>query len=64
MTMGFRVGEVTQNTAIVWTRITRDAERNWEDLLNGGELQPHEAKLLVPLGAFEGTVLRPGRRGE
>lgn len=27
--MGLRVGEVTQTTAIVWTRITRDRERNW-----------------------------------
>ena len=29
MSMGFRVGEVTQHSAIVWTRITKDAERNW-----------------------------------
>ncbi len=30
MAMGFRVGEVTAESAIVWTRITRHAERNWD----------------------------------
>ncbi len=30
MAMGFRVGEVSQESAIVWARITRDAERNWD----------------------------------
>ena len=29
MAMGFRVGEVTQNSAIVWTRVTRNTERVW-----------------------------------
>ena len=28
--MGFRVGEVTHDSAIVWTRVTRDAERVWD----------------------------------
>ncbi|MFQ5734921.1 MAG: hypothetical protein ACE5KM_23545, partial [Planctomycetaceae bacterium] len=28
--MGFRVGEVTQTTAIVWTRVTKNKERNWD----------------------------------
>lgn len=27
--MGFRVGEVTQDSAIVWTRVTKNKERNW-----------------------------------
>ena len=30
MAMGFRVGEVTHDSAIVWTRITKNAERNWD----------------------------------
>jgi len=30
MAMGFRVGEVTQDSAIVWTRITKNKERNWD----------------------------------
>lgn len=30
MAMGLRVGEVTHDAAIVWTRLTRDAERKWD----------------------------------
>ena len=30
MAMGFRVGEVAQDSAIIWTRITKNAERNWD----------------------------------
>lgn len=30
MAMGFRVGEVTHDSVIVWTRITKHAERNWD----------------------------------
>lgn len=30
MAMGFRVGEATHDSAIIWTRVTRDAERNWD----------------------------------
>ncbi len=30
LAMGFRVGEVTQTSAIIWTRITQDAARNWD----------------------------------
>lgn len=28
--MGFKIGEVRQNTAVVWTRITATKERNWD----------------------------------
>ncbi|MEM8670451.1 MAG: alkaline phosphatase D family protein [Planctomycetota bacterium] len=40
MAMGFRVGEVTQDSAIVWTRITRDAERNWDGHREPTKRQP------------------------
>lgn len=40
MAMGFRVGEVTQTSAIVWTRITRDAERNWDGYREPSKKQP------------------------
>ena len=30
MAMGFRVREVTHSSAIIWTRITRDPQRNWD----------------------------------
>ena len=29
LAMGFRVGEVTQKSAIVWARVTKNGERNW-----------------------------------
>ncbi|QDT31180.1 alkaline phosphatase D family protein [Thalassoglobus polymorphus] len=31
--MGLRVGEVTQNSAVVWTRITKTKERNWDGIV-------------------------------
>ena len=40
MAMGFRVGEVTQTSAIIWTRITRDAQRNWNGYREPGKRQP------------------------
>ena len=30
MAMGIRVGEVDQTSAIIWTRITKNPERNWD----------------------------------
>ncbi|MDG2222577.1 MAG: alkaline phosphatase D family protein [Rubripirellula sp.] len=30
MAMGLRVGEVTQTSAIIWTRITKESQRNWD----------------------------------
>ncbi|MEX0715034.1 MAG: alkaline phosphatase D family protein [Planctomycetaceae bacterium] len=30
MATGFKVGEVTHHSAIVWTRLTKNPERNWE----------------------------------
>lgn len=30
MGMGFRVGEVTHDSAIVWTRVTKEAQRVWD----------------------------------
>ncbi|MEX2287357.1 MAG: alkaline phosphatase D family protein [Planctomycetaceae bacterium] len=32
LAMGFRVGEVTQSSAIVWTRVTASPERNWNGI--------------------------------
>ena len=40
--MGFRVGEVTQNSAIVWTRVTRDAQRNWVGFREPKKREPRE----------------------
>ena len=40
LAMGFRVGEVQQDSAIVWTRITRDGQRNWEGYREPTKRQP------------------------
>lgn len=45
--MGFKVGEVTQGSAIIWTRTTRDAERTWDGFREPTKRQPKSA-LYVP----------------
>ena len=42
--MGLRVGEVTQTSAIVWTRITATAERNHEGFREPKKRQPKQKK--------------------
>ncbi len=39
--MGFRVGEVKQDSAIIWTRITKYSERNWEGYREPTKRQPY-----------------------
>ena len=46
MAMGFRVGEVTQTSAIVWTRITRDKERNWNGVREKKKRQPRVSEYI------------------
>ena len=38
--MGCRVGEVRQGSAIVWTRITKTAERNWDGYRDPSKREP------------------------
>lgn len=40
MAMGFRVGEVTQDSAVVWTRITKDRQRNWDGFREPNKREP------------------------
>jgi alkaline phosphatase D len=40
--MGFRVGEVTQDSAIVWTRITSSKVRNWDGYRDPQKREPRE----------------------
>ena len=42
MAMGFRVGDVTQHSAIVWTRITADKERKWDGVREPKKRQPKQ----------------------
>ncbi len=62
---GFKLGEVTQNSAIVWTRLSANPDRNWDGLVPN----PHESKTRVftqfpdiPTAMWEGSVA--GATGE
>jgi alkaline phosphatase D len=63
--MGFRVGEVTQTTAIVWTRITAAAEPNWQGR-PPSQKESSTRKIVqndpIPLAEREGAL--PGAPGE
>ena len=65
MAMGFRVGEVTQNSAIVWTRVTRNTERVWNGHREPKKTTPR-VDLYVPspvdVNDREGAV--PGQCGQ
>src|SRR5688500_6675482 len=61
---GMRMGEVSQDRAIIWGRLTAHAERNWD----GVEPVPLMSPALVyvtmpdlPVSSWEGAV--PGRAG-
>jgi alkaline phosphatase D len=63
MAMGFRVGEVTQHSAIVWTRVTRNKERNWDGYRDEkkreprvNEYTPSEVKVEDREGATPGAA--------
>ena len=40
LAMGFRVGEVTQDSAILWTRVTKNPERNWNGVREPSKRTP------------------------
>lgn len=61
----FKIGEVTQNSAIIWTRLTAAPERNWDGVMPN----PHESPTRVfveepdiPLAMWEGSAA--GTAGE
>jgi alkaline phosphatase D len=65
MAMGFKVGEVTQNSAIVWTRITKEAERNWNGVRPPQKREPQVREYVpspIKVEDREGAV--PGAPGE
>lgn len=43
MAMGFRVGEATHDSAIVWTRVTRDAQRKWDGYREPKKREPRQS---------------------
>lgn len=57
--MGLRVGEVTQTSAIVWTRLTATAERNHEGFREPKKRQPRKKKYVpstVPVAKRHGEI--------
>ncbi len=62
---GFRVGEVSQDSAIVWTRLTQEKERNWDGLVPSPLMSPTRVFVDfpdIPVSDWEGAV--PGATGE
>lgn len=53
--MGLRVGEVTQHSAVVWTRLTRTKERNW-DGETAVPLRSGIPRKEIPVTAREGEI--------
>jgi len=64
LTMGFRVGEVTQTSAVVWTRVCSVPVRRKDGIRDVGRPGPKSAEYLPlehPVTEFEGSV--PGAEG-
>jgi alkaline phosphatase D len=62
---GFRVGEVSQDSAIVWARLTADPERNWDGVVPSPLMSPTRVFVTfpdIPVSDWEGAV--PGIAGE
>jgi alkaline phosphatase D len=65
LAMGFRVGELEADSAIVWTRITAQKERNWNGVRPDLGRKPNLAESQLdptPPDEFEGAT--PGAPGE
>jgi alkaline phosphatase D len=65
LAMGFRVGEVTQDSAIVWTRLTATPQRNWNGVVSPIPTSPTRVMVEnpdIPADEFEGAV--PGATGQ
>ncbi len=65
MAMGFKVGEVTQSSAIVWTRVTKDAERNWQGVKPPQKREPQQREYIPsPIKSLTAKVKPPEQRGK
>ena len=63
--MGFRVGEVTQTSAIVWTRVTATSEPNWNGTPPDPRTSPTRVMVKnaeIPADRYEGAM--PGAPGQ
>lgn len=65
MATGFKVGEVTHDSAIVWTRVTRDAERNWNGVMPPKKREPKKNKYEPsPIKIEDREGATPGAEGQ
>ena len=65
LAMGFRVGEVTHDSAIVWTRVTKNAERNWNGVREPKKQEPRRDEYVpskIVVSDRQGAV--PGAAGQ
>jgi hypothetical protein len=65
LAMGFRVGEVTQGSAIVWTRVTQQAHARREGYRDADKREPRQDEFVPPkvkVEDREGAV--PGAAGQ
>jgi len=63
--MGLRVGEVTQHSAILWTRITRDAQRNWNGFREPKKREPKQNDYVPsPVKVEDREGAMPGASGQ
>jgi alkaline phosphatase D len=59
---GIKVGEVTDTSAIIWTRLTASSLRNNQGVVIKGKIDPNKPiKVTVPLTELEGAC--PGAPG-
>ncbi len=65
MATGFKIGEVTQDSAIVWTRISAKAERNWDGYRDPKKREPYVDEYVpskIAVADREGST--PGAAGQ
>jgi len=63
--MGFRVGEVTQNSAIVWTRVTQGTDRNNDGFREPKKRTPRQKEFKPsPIKVADRQGAMPGARGQ
>lgn len=65
LAMGFRVGEVRQDSAVVWTRVTRFPQRHWDGYREPAKVEPRTDEYTPSTIAIEDREgAAPGAPGE
>ncbi len=65
LAMGFRVGEVTHDSAVVWTRITKNKQRNWDGVREPSKREPRVEEYVPSKTRYEDREgATPGADGQ